>query len=172
MPNNPNAAKSATPLGPAPRSRPAAESVSWSWRGREQAEREAVDAHRAALRKKGVLQGVIGLAIAGGLYGLGHQTLATVAASLATLTMLLAIVSPTGAFAGLETLLGKLGSVIGAIVTWLVMLPIFLLFFVPFGLIFRRGTSDKMQRVLDPSAKSYWRHRDDALGGERHLSQF
>ncbi len=165
---SPNAA----PPGPSPRSRPEAERVAWTWKGRDDAARNAEQARAAALRKKGLMQGAIGLVIAGVFYGLGHPTLASVAGGLATLTAVLAIVSPTGAFAQLEVLLGKLGGVIGSVVTWLVMLPIFLFFFVPFGLLFRRGTNDKMMRVLDPNAKSYWRQRDDALGGDRHLSQF
>lgn len=172
MSNPPQAASQASPFGPAPRSRAEAEHISWSWRGREQATRDAAQARGAALRTKGLVQGGMGLVIAGVFYGLGHPTLATVAGVLATLTAALALVSPTGAFAQLEVLLGKLGSVIGAVMTWVVMLPIFLLFFVPFGLLFRRGSNDKMQRVLDPNAKSYWRGRDDTLGGERHLSQF
>lgn len=172
MSHSPNAATQAAPLGPAPRSRPEAERISWTWQGREQASRNAEAARSAALRKKGLLQGAIGLAIAGLLYGLGHPTLATVAGVLASLTALLAIVSPTGAFVRVESLLARFGGLVGVVVTWLVMMPIFVFFFVPFGLLFRRGTSDKMQRVLDPQAKSYWRRRDDTLGGERHLSQF
>ena len=168
MSNSPNAA----PPGPPPRSRPEAERVAWSWQGRDEAARNLEQERSAALRKKGVIQGVIGLVIAGVFYGLGHPTLASVAGGLATLTAVLAVVSPTGAFAQLEVLLGKVGGVIGAVMTWLVMLPIFLFFFVPFGLLFRRGTNDKMLRIIDPNATSYWRKRDDALGGERHLSQF
>jgi hypothetical protein len=172
MSESPSAPANPASLGPAPRSCAEAESVAWPWRNREIAERDREATHASALRKKGILQGIIGLAIGGGLYSLGHPTLATVAACLATLTLVLAIVSPTGAFASLERRLAQLGKVVGAVVTWIVMLPIFLFFFVPFGLLFRRGTSDKMQRVLDPNAKTYWRRRDDALGGERHLTQF
>ncbi len=154
------------------RSRPEAQAIAWSWRGRDARVAAASAAHTAELRRKGLIQGAIGLTIAAAFFYFDHTTLAVVAGSIATLMALLAVVSPTGAFAAVERLMLRLGRAVGVAVTWLVMLPIFGLFFVPFGVLFRRGAKDPMRRGYDAAAPSYWKKREDPLGGDRHRSQF
>lgn len=153
-------------------SRPRAQEVAWNWAPTRPRDVDATAARAAAMRRKGAVQGVVGLAIAGGLYALGHPTVAIIAASIASLTLVLAMVSPLGAFAAIEKVMRGFGVWVGRVVTVVVMLPIFAFFFVPFGLLFRRGAKDPMQRAVDTAASSYWRVREDQLGGERHEAQF
>ncbi len=154
------------------RSRPEAQAIAWPWRGRDGRVAAAAAARAHELRRKGMIQGAIGLCIAAAFYAFDHTTLALVAGSIACVMALLALVSPTGAFAAVERGLLRFGRAVGVVVTWLVMLPIFGLFFVPFGLLFRRGAKDPMRRGYDTALPSYWKRRDDPLGGDRHRSQF
>ena len=79
----------------------------------------------------------------------------------------LAVVWPA-AFIFLESILRALGTKVGEAVTWLCLAPVFYLFFLPFGLLFRRGRRDAMQRLLEPNATTYWEAHvtcHDGVGG-------
>lgn len=154
----------------ATRSRPAAQDVAWPTASATPAPR-AGDA-TAAARRSGVLRGAVGLLAGGIFFAFGHATLAAVAGGIGGLTVVLALASPLGAYAAVDRLFGAFGALTGRVVTVLVMLPIFGLFFVPFGLLFRRGARDPMLRSIESATPSYWRTRDDALGGDRHDAQY
>ena len=126
-----------------------------------------------AMRVKATLQSLVGYAVGGSFYALGHTGVACVVGGVATLTLLLAIASPLGAYAAVERALRRFGRAAGLLVGWVALLPVFLLFFVPFGLLFRRGERDPMKRRLSPEDVSYWREREpepDVL--ERAQRQF
>ena len=40
-------------------------------------------------------------------------------------------------------------------------IPLFYIFFLPFGKLLRRGRRDRMQRYSDEEAKSYWETPED-----------
>jgi hypothetical protein len=40
--------------------------------------------------------------------------------------------------------------------TWIVMIPIFYLFFLPFGKLLRRGRNDRLRRYYEREAETYW----------------
>ena len=48
------------------------------------------------------------------------------------------------------------GSVVGHATTWVVMIPIFYLFFLPFGKLLRRGRRDRLRRYYESEAETYW----------------
>ena len=169
---SPQLEPNAAGLAYAPRSRTDAEHAAWPWRGRAQVERAAASARVARSRRIAALRGVVGLAVAASLFALGHALGAAIAASLAMATTLLALAAPNAASAGMQRGLSQLGQWLGFIGTCAVMLPIFLLFFVPFGMVARGGANDRLQRRFDPHATTYWRRRDAALGGERHTTPF
>lgn len=160
----------ATTRSAATLSRPAAQDIAWPT-AVSAAKAPAHDG-AAEVRRSGLLRGGVGLVAGGILFALGHPLLAGIAATIGGLTAVLALVSPLGAYAALDGLMRKFGVLVGKIMTVLVMVPIFGLFFVPFGLLFRRGAKDPMHRALEPSAPSYWRVREDALGGDRHDAQY
>jgi hypothetical protein len=152
------------------RGRQEAAALMWQWRDNG----KAADVDRATqLRKKGVLQGAIGLAVAGVFFALGFQIMTIIVASIASITLLTALVSPLGAYAAIEGALAKFALWVGGIVAWIVLMPVFIGFFVPFGLIFRRGPKDPMKRIFVPEAATYWRERqaDTDVEGRRR-SQF
>ena len=101
-------------------------------------------------------------AIAGAIFFflLARPAVATAAWGVGGLTLLLALVSPLGAYAALDRAVGKVGEWIGTLLTWLLLGPFFYVFVAPFGLLLRRGARDKMQRRLDPDAETYWQKRD------------
>lgn len=160
----------ATNRSAATASRPAAQDIAWPT-ALPVATAAQSDA-AAAARRSGVLRGAVGLVAGAVFFALGHPVLASIAGGVGGLTLVLALVSPLGAYAAVDGLMRKFGLLVGRVVTVLVMVPIFGLVFLPFGLLFRRGAKDPMHRTLEPSAPSYWRVRDDALGGERHDAQF
>jgi hypothetical protein len=42
------------------------------------------------------------------------------------------------------------------------LVPLFVLFFLPFGLLARRGRRDRLGRFFDPDAPTYWKRREPA----------
>jgi len=136
--------------------RPEAAAVIWTWRPAAPAPRPAA----GPIRLRGLLQAAVGLAVAGGLAWLGQRAPALVVASVAGAIALAALLSPLGLFAAIEHAFTVLGGWIGKALTWMLLPVVFYVFFVPFGLLFRRGHRDSMQRFLDPEATSYWTQRE------------
>jgi len=83
--------------------------------------------------------------------------MAGVVISLSTLIFLLATLSPHHLFPKLESLFQKLGRLLATGVTWMTLLPLFFLFFVPFRFLFRRNARDSMKRFYEPNATTYWK---------------
>lgn len=110
-------------------------------------------------RRSASIRFVVALAAGGVLYALERPIMAAVAASLGSLSLLLALASPLGAYAALDRLVTRTGALVGTILTWLLLAPVFYLFFVPFGLLFRRGARDPLRRAIDRDAPSYWTKR-------------
>lgn len=152
------------------RGREEAAALTWNW----QAKPSDRESKRATVRRKqGALQSLVGYAAAGGLTYVGHPTLAMVAGGIATMILLLALLSPLGAYAALERGLTTFGRGVGLVVGWLALMPVFVLFFMPFGLLFRRGAKDPMKRQFDAAMTSYWREREpDADVLDRRKRQF
>ncbi len=128
----------------------------WNWRGGD----ERAEARRA--RIGGALRGVIGGLVGGAMFLLGHVGIAYVAWSLSGGLALLALLSPLGAHAVVLRAMNAAGRMVGTLVGWILLTPVYFFFFVPFRVLFRRGTRDRMNRRIDPDATSYWRERADA----------
>ncbi len=138
--------------------RPDAAAAIWRWQ--DGAMMDAARRVRAA--RRGALIRFVVASSAGALFFLLHRPIAAAAAgALGVLGLALAIASPLGAYAALERAVATLGRLIGTLLTWLLLAPVFYLFFTPFGLLFRRGRRDPMKRALEPDAKTYWQRRDD-----------
>jgi hypothetical protein len=138
------------------RGRPEASAAIWSWR-----EREASLAREAArARRSGLLRASVGVVIGGALFAFGAHHVAYVAASLSGLVALLALLSPLGLYRKLDAFAQWSGGIVGAILSWVLLTPVFVLFFVPFGLLFRRGARDRLERRIDRDLPSYWKKLD------------
>jgi len=133
--------------------RPEAAAVVWC--------RERMDPKRARLG--GILRALVGGGLAALLYFVFAQTvLAVVAATVASLTLVLACVSPLGAYAAVEGWLQRLARLVGTVLAWVLLGLAWLLFVAPYGLLMRRGARDALSRRIDEDAPSYWRARDEA----------
>ena len=108
------------------------------------------------LRRGGVLRGLVALSAGGVLFYFGRWIGGGVAATLGSLTLSLAVLSPTVGYVALTRAVDRLGEGIGAFLSWALLTPVFWLFFVPFGLLARRGSRDRMGRRFDRGAKTYW----------------
>jgi hypothetical protein len=144
--------------GEASAEKPSASSIVWNWRyGRDHSARTRL----VYSRRQGAVHSFIGLVIAAILFVLGQRTLAMIAGSLATLSFLLAMISPAGLYTRLRSGVAQLGVWIGIALSWILLVPLFYLFFLPFGLLLRRGARDSMERNLDSTAMSYWKKRKE-----------
>lgn len=136
----------------------------WDWRG----ERDDTAARASKARKGAVLRGVVGGA-AGALFffALGRPIFGAVVWSIAGLTTGLGLASPLGAYAALDRVVLGAGKLVGAVLTWLLLTPVYFFFFAPFGWLFRRGQRDRLRRRFERDRETYWDERD----GERPIDR-
>ncbi len=129
-------------------------SLVWNWRAADAggARKEA-----AAARRQGAIGGAVGLAAAAALGLLLHRTgLAVAVAAVAVAVALLALAAPLTLYRRLRGALDRLGSWVGAAVTWLLMTVLFYLLFLPVGLILRATGKLAFTRFADPALETYW----------------
>ena len=120
-------------------------------------DRRANDAMRTgALRRSGVLRALVAFACAATLAHFDRWIASGIAATLGSLTLALALASPTKGYVALTRAVEHVGEWIGAVLAWVLLTPVFLFFFVPYGLGARRGRGDRIGRAFDRSAKTYW----------------
>ena len=129
--------------------------ATWNWRNATDA--AAVDA--AQLRRSGLLRAAIGVVAGAILLWFGGLWMACIAWGIAAVLGLTAAVSPGGAYAAIDGVLGRFANGVGQIIGWIVLVPVFFLVFVPFRVLARRGDADAMKRHYDPNATTYWRNR-------------
>ncbi len=138
----------------------------WNW----QSPGVVVGPHAApGLRKAGLTRSAIGLVAAAVLYALSLHVVAAIAGTIALVTGALALASPQHGYKALHGWMDRFAVGVGTVVTWLVMVPIFALVFMPFGMLFRRGERDPLKRAWDRGLSTYWETRtDDMTRPERH----
>ncbi len=136
--------------------RPEAAEVIWRWQNTDDTPRRIRSARRGAL-----IRFVVASAVGAVFFVLHRPIAACVAGGIGSLGLLLALASPLGAYAALDRAVVRASKLVGTLFTWLLLAPVFYLFFMPFGLLFRRGSRDPMKRALDRSASTYWKRRDE-----------
>ena len=122
------------------------------------------------MRVKGLVQALVAGTAAGLFYWWQHIVVAGIVATIGTLVLLTALISPLGAFAAIERAMARFGQWVGVAVGWLVLLPLFYLFFLPFGSLFRRGKKDRLKRFYQASSDTYWVDRvapDDPIASRQ-----
>jgi hypothetical protein len=96
------------------------------------------------------------LAVGAVLFAFWSRPIGTVVLVVGGTIGLSALASPTGLYAGIEGLFAALGRWTGRGLTWLLLVPLFYLFFLPFGLLLRRGRRDRLKRYFEQEAETYW----------------
>jgi hypothetical protein len=147
--------------------RPEAAAAIWS-QGRGRALAPARQRSARDPRLRGALQGAIGAALGAAILAFWSRTLGTIVLSLSTLVFLCAMASPTGLYASLQALFAATGRATGTLLTWILMPLVFYGFFLPFGLLFRRGPRDRLSRWFEPGEPSYWAPHQGPRTGSPH----
>ena len=141
--------------------RPEAARAIWDWRGLKGVAAKPEHRHRVRLRA-----GVQTL-VAGGLGALffisGSRILPLIIWSIAGLLLAVALASPDRAYLRIQNFLDRLGRAFGTILTWVLLVPLFYLFFTPFGLLMRPGSRDRLERRLESDAPTYWKKKTRTL---------
>ena len=142
-----------------PAGRPEAAEAIWNFTADERA--AAVPAAvPGRVRLRGSLQALVGVGVGVVFFLFVSPTLGRIVMGIAGFILLSALVSPTVVYAGIEKLFDSLGHLLGRAMTWLLMVPLFYLFFLPFGLLFRRGRRDRLRRYSERDAATYWERRE------------
>jgi hypothetical protein len=123
------------------------------------------DSPTSGARLRGLIQGAIGVAMAGLVYTLFSHAAGWVIFTIASTITLAALLSPGGLFAGIEAGFRAAGQAVRRLLTWILLSSIFYTFFLPFGVLFRRGRKDSMKRFYDSEAPSYWSPRQPRDAG-------
>jgi hypothetical protein len=82
--------------------------------------------------------------------------MAMVVLAVAALLLLLALVSPLGAFRRVGRALELFGRAVGVALTWLLMAVVYYALFLPVGLLLRARGRLRLRKRLDPAAPTYW----------------
>ena len=148
--------------GAGPGGLPEAAAVIWDPLGTS-ASNDAEDTGRrlAATRRSGLLRALVAGAVAGGLIYFDFTGFGTAVAVFGGIVGLAALLSPGGLYAAILALFAWTGRMAGQAVGWLLLVPTFYLFFLPFGLVMRRGRRDGMRRFYEPEAATYWKDREE-----------
>ena len=128
----------------------------WQWRRRDGGGDEARRRAVAAARRQGVIGLGVGLAVAGLFAWFDHRTMALVVAGVATVLAAIALLSPAGLHPHVARLLARFGHLVGTTLTWVLMTLVYLLLFLPVGLLLRATGKLRLQKAYDARRASYW----------------
>lgn len=147
--------------------------VIWRWNGGETDPRERAR-EAAAARRRGLLGGAIGLAVAAVFYFLLKRPVAAaVISSIALLFTLLALLAPLTAYKSVTRALDRFAYAVGTAVTWVLLTFLYYVFFVPLGWFLRVRGKLAITRSFDPRLPSYWTSLEDrARAPESYRRQF
>jgi hypothetical protein len=148
-----------------------ASAIIWQWA--KLAASETSPHNYSAQRRRGSLQAAFGVAAGGLFLWIGWSRLAWGVFTTAALLLMSALLSPGGVYATLDRLARSFAQRLGRILMWSTMVPVFYLFFFPFGTLFRRGRRDRLKRFFQPDAPTYWEpHAGPTAATKSHASQF
>ena len=122
-----------------------------------------------ALPGLGLIGAVLGWRL--GWFAAGEWLVPVILWGTGLLSAILAFVRPRWLLP-LYLLLTAISAVIGPVVATVVMGAIFLLVFVPLGLIFRLRGRDELHLKIDPGAITYWENAPPPVPVKRYFRQF
>jgi hypothetical protein len=128
--------------------------VAWDWR-RAEGDKDADRKKDAATRNRGLLGGVVGLAVAVAAYLWWKPGAAYAIAGVAVALALLALAAPP-AYRKVTGLLDRFAHVVGVAVTWVFMTLIYYVLFFPVGLLLRAQKKLAVTQHPDRRLPTYW----------------
>jgi hypothetical protein len=155
-------------------SRAEASSVAWSWRDRASQAERARAREAASARTRGVVGGLIGLAVAAAIYYFFRRPVpAGIVAAIAVVLALIALASPLGLHKKVTRVLQRFAHGVGAAVTWVLMTLLYYLVFLPTGALLRARRRLGITRGADRGLPTYWiPARERARTPESYRRQF
>ena len=157
------------------RGSPSAARAVWSWNTSSVASQaNAVAPAGSSLRRDGLVRGVIGLLAGAAIFLWWHTLLAVVVFTLATITLLLALLSPGGGYRRLHGALAVFARWVGLLIGWVLLPLFFFAVLTPLALLLRLGTRDRLRQRREPGALTYWSTRvcADRRGADPYRRQF
>jgi len=158
-----------------PQTKPLPSAVVWDWRAAKN--EEPRQAHEAVkIRRRALLGGVVGLAVAALVFFLWKKPVAAgVIAAVALLLSLPGLAAPRTAGRSVGHALDRFAYAVGLGVTWVLMTLLYYLLFLPVGLVLRARGRLGITRTPDPRRSSYWtpvEERERARTPESYRRQF
>lgn len=157
-------------------------STVWPWRTPPDPD-EIAAARARAQRRAGSVQALVGACLGALVFSFPWwwsgaaawfpRVIAYVAWSVSALVLTAAWLAPNGAYAAIQRVVNAVAHAVGVALTFILMTPIFLLFFVPFRALGRRGRRDRLQRAFpDPANPTFWIERTGHPPPETYRRQF
>ena len=133
----------------------------WDWRGVKDV--AAGRKHRRRARLRAGVQTLVAAGLGALFFLFGSRILPVIIWSIAGLLLVVALVSPDRLYPRIQNLMDRLGRAFGTILTWILLVPLFYLFFTPFGLLMRPGSRDRLERRLEAGVPTYWKKKVGTL---------
>ena len=127
----------------------------WDWKDEES--NHSFDTQGRKNRLQGTIRALVGGGIGLIVYVFGYPVLGSLILFVAGVTLAAASLSPTSIYPMIQELVVALQLLVRKLLTFLSLVFLFYAFFVPFGLLFRRGKKDPMERWTHRPLDSYWK---------------
>ncbi len=134
----------------------------WDPTGADKSEKIAEKTKR--IRITAAFQGVIGLVLALLIYLFISEIFGVIVCSIAILLTIVAFVAPITVYEPIKRGMAWLAAMVGLSISFVVLLFLYYLFFVPFGALFRRGDRNKLALGFASGKSSYWVDRTLSSG--------
>lgn len=142
--------------------------VIWDWREKRTGQ-PGVGSRRNRIH--GFIQALIALAVGSCFFIYHHPIPGFIVVSIGGFVLAASQFSPMGLYLRIQGFGARLGQLAGTATAYLLLIPVYWLFFTPFHLCFRRGAKNKMRAALDRDAQTYWLDREPA-DPEQYQRQF
>ncbi|MEE8537912.1 MAG: hypothetical protein V3U86_10205 [Acidobacteriota bacterium] len=129
----------------------------WDWRGVKDA--TAGPQHRRRVQLRAGVQTLVAAGLGALFFAFGSRILPFIIWGIAGLLLAVALSSPDRLYLRVQNFMDYLGRAVGTILTWILLVPLFYLFFTPFGLLMRPGSRDRLERRLESAAPTYWKKK-------------
>jgi hypothetical protein len=144
----------------------------WNWRAAREAEAARPQREARRLRRRGLVQGLIVVGLGSVLnLGLGHQLAGRLLVVIGALQVVLALGRPLW-LGVVEDRLLRFGDLVGRALAWLLLGPLWLLVFVPGGLLLRLRGRDPLHRAPLPADLTAWIPRREVSSAESSRRQY